>query len=649
MKVEIIKIAFLFILISAQLHGQQDSILLRLNTTLNPSEIKTLVSDVYKRCGDELECYQVYIQRASDIPITETKAVFLQFLAESFFVRLDQLQPAKTIALKSLKLMPGSADIVNKSWVYITLSRVYRELNLIDSAIIYADLSEKLLLNYPDDKELKAPYFEKYLSYLYLKNYEKADQYLIKAYNAVKNSKNRKDRGFLLYTIVLAKKNRGTPAEFTHWLDKYLQFKEEGSKKLSPHHSGIEVFFNDKLKGLEILTQKVKKLNQNNDTIYSRDRLYLFIADEYKEISQYRKAINHYLLVLNGSSSVMSKKHAHHGLSEVYKNMNMVDSAVFHLNREIALQESSYKALYNKTIVELEVKYATQEKEKNLAISNANLAEQKSKSRLYITILGSIILISLLGFYYFRKRNKLKNKIYEQEAEINERKISQLQKENKLLSLHSMIEGQEMERLRIAQDLHDGLGGLLTSVKAHFNSIQSEIDSVKDMKIYDRTNRLIDEACGAVRRISHDMVPHSINISGLKGAMEELQRSIKLQNVECELETFGDLERIVGQKASMIYRIIQELANNAIKHGKSSRIFLQFMIHENDLHILVEDNGKGFDINHVTFSNGMGLKSIDSRIKYLNGNLNIDSTIGKGTIVNIEVPLNEQEDKNSNS
>ena len=108
--------------------------------------------------------------------------------------------------------------------------------------------------------------------------------------------------------------------------------------------------------------------------------------------------------------------------------------------------------------------------------------------------------------------------------QIQRQKIAELEQKNKLLALNSMIEGQESERLRIAQDLHDGLGGLLTTVKAHFNAIEREIANIKNMNVYEKTNQLIDEACAEVRRIAHDMVPHSLKMNGLQGYYQTFSR-----------------------------------------------------------------------------------------------------------------------------
>ena len=164
---------------------------------------------------------------------------------------------------------------------------------------------------------------------------------------------------------------------------------------------------------------------------------------------------------------------------------------------------------------------------------------------------------------------------------------------------------------------------------------------MENLNIYNKTNKLIDEACIEVRRIAHDMVPYSIKISGLKGALEDLKESVIARGLPCELEIFnGDDLKLNEQHSNMLYRIIQEITTNAVKHANATKLFIQLMCHKEGLNILIEDNGKGFDINHLLKGGGMGLKSIDSRVSYLSGKINYDSSPGHGTTINIEIPLN---------
>ena len=182
-----------------------------------------------------------------------------------------------------------------------------------------------------------------------------------------------------------------------------------------------------------------------------------------------------------------------------------------------------------------------------------------------------------------------------------------------------MIEGQESERLRIAQDLHDSLGGLLSTVKSHFSIIQKEIQELEALHITSKTNDLIDEACTEVRRISHNMLPHSLTISGLQGVLEDIKEQLEIEGYKVtfemdELQKSQDTTRDV-----MIYRLLQEIISNMRKHAQATTLFLQILKTDESLNILFEDNGKGFNYEQAITKGGLGLRSINSRIAYLDG------------------------------
>ena len=201
-----------------------------------------------------------------------------------------------------------------------------------------------------------------------------------------------------------------------------------------------------------------------------------------------------------------------------------------------------------------------------------------------------------------------------------------------------MIEGQEAERLRIAKDLHDSLGGLLATVKAHFTTIQKEIEQLEKLNITEKTNNLIDEACIEVRRISHNMMPHALSISGLRGAVEDMAESLRAEGYEVQLEIGKLPDAMEPTKEVMIYRLLQEIISNIRKHAKASKLLIQLLRHQNELHILVEDNGKGFDYDAATEKGGLGLKSINSRVQFLDGTIQWDSQLEQGTSITINLP-----------
>ena len=244
----------------------------------------------------------------------------------------------------------------------------------------------------------------------------------------------------------------------------------------------------------------------------------------------------------------------------------------------------------------------------------------------------------MLSILFFRKRLKDQKTIAQQQESIRNQEIIELQQKNKLLALNSMIEGQEAERLRIAQDLHDSLGGLLSTVKAHFTTIQNEIKQLEQLNIAGTTNQLIDEACLEVRRISHNMMPHALSISGLEGTLGDMSENLKKQGYNVSLE-MTQVPKLETTKEVMVYRLVQELIANINKHANAKSILIQLLGLKNELTLIVEDDGQGFNYQEAIERGGLGLKSIESRVEFLDGTIDWDSVKNEGTTITINIPL----------
>lgn len=209
----------------------------------------------------------------------------------------------------------------------------------------------------------------------------------------------------------------------------------------------------------------------------------------------------------------------------------------------------------------------------------------------------------------------------------------------KLENLKAMVMGEEQERKRVAKDLHDGIGVLLTSVKLRLSAFE---DSVEDKKAYKESLSQIDNACTEVRRISHNMVPASLTKLGLAEATMDLLDNVKA-STQLRIEEIIDVEEgILNEKREvLVYRIIQELINNSIKYAQASTLHLTMKMDDSHLSILYKDDGKGFERNEV--NEGLGLKSIASRIDILKGKLLIQSSSGKGSQFTINIPVHGED------
>ncbi len=205
-----------------------------------------------------------------------------------------------------------------------------------------------------------------------------------------------------------------------------------------------------------------------------------------------------------------------------------------------------------------------------------------------------------------------------------------------------MIKGQEKERQIISEELHDDLGSNFATLKLHIENLlhNKKLEEKGKKEILEKSCALLDDAYQKVRDISHVKSMGMVAQKGLVLALEKLGEQISSKgNVEVHVDVFG-FEKITGNPLKiLLYNTIQELLTNAIKHAKASQINIQITQHENELNVLVEDNGRGFAYSGKTLENGMGLYNIKNKIEHLKGTFIVDSILGHGTTININIPI----------
>jgi len=277
---------------------------------------------------------------------------------------------------------------------------------------------------------------------------------------------------------------------------------------------------------------------------------------------------------------------------------------------------------------ELSKKYQTEKKEAQIKLQQSQIKQKTTLN--YFLIAGALALLTILLLSY---------KNYNHRKKLQLQRIAELETEKQLLATQSLLQGQEEERSRLAKDLHDGLGGLLSGVKLQLGAMKGNVILTEETgRIFDRALLKLDESIGEMRRVAHNMMPESLMKSGLKRAILDYCDSIShSQNfsIRCELHNIDT--RMNSTIETILYRIIQELVNNAVKHSDASQILVQVFRHNNhNITITVEDNGKGFDTEKIDIKQSAGLENIRSRVNYLKGTIDIKSEIDKGTSIFIE-------------
>jgi len=372
-----------------------------------------------------------------------------------------------------------------------------------------------------------------------------------------------------------------------------------------------------------------------------------YIGDLYSEARDFRAAEKHLQRSLEYENNLPyneGKLSTYGLLYNAYDKMGDYKKAYLFARRYEALKDSIKD--HDRVIEEsnLVIQYRTEAIEKeNQSVKKVNQAitERTQAQKRTVTLLTlGLGLLSLAIYYiisFYTQRINASKIINLQKNQISEQKIRELEDNLKISSMQSMIEGQELERERIAKDLHDSLGGLLSTIKLQFDNVQSKVKTIGRVKEYKTANKLIDTAVEEVRTISRNLQPGAMKDLGLIASLKDLFNRVDGRNYpEVTFQYFDFPDKIDNIKALSIYRIIQELLNNAIKHSKAKEILVQLSKQEEELVILFEDDGVGFDPENLT-RKGMGLENIQSRVNYLKGTLHIDSQIGKGTTFLIHI------------
>lgn len=263
-----------------------------------------------------------------------------------------------------------------------------------------------------------------------------------------------------------------------------------------------------------------------------------------------------------------------------------------------------------------------QQRAAQLKTSQKELAYKSKINSVYFFLILTFIIAAMLIYYAYRQHLKT------------------LKQKESLQVLVSMLEGQETERSRIARDLHDGLGGILSGTKITLSGLTLLNENDSSRNTLNKSLDQLDVAVVELRRIAHNLMPELLDKYGLEEALKEYAE--RMSNDELEISSqFVKLEADLSKdKQIVVYRIIQELVNNAVKHAQASQIIVQLSQHNDHILITVEDNGKGFDPHLADGKKSAGIHNVQSRLEFLSGKMHIYSRTGKGTSIEIEFPIN---------
>lgn len=471
-----------------------------------------------------------------------------------------------------------------------------------------------------------------------LKNKEKAEEYVEKAIAISKKYKNESGADAYAYYMTLKADISSDEDGLRILLDVLPQLEKGGLDRgvvRNTYHNISTGYFNlgrmDSAavfarKSMELAAQLTMRTHVSgshwllariaaHEKRYAEAERHIEAAGAFFEHTEDPEELRNYYSLLRTLRYAQGRYREAYDYGEAYHNIN--DS----LTRSEVVRES----------FEREARYQTEKKEAQIQLQQAQLNQKNALNYMLIGSAAVLLVISLLGYRNYRHRQRL------QQA-----KIDELETDKKLAATEAILKGEEQERTRLAKDLHDGLGGMLSGIKFSFQNMKENlILTPENAQAFGRSIDMLDSSINEMRRVAHNMMPEMLVNYGLDVALREFCSEIDRSGVvHMTYQSIGMDNAVMEQTAALtVYRVAQELVNNAIKHAGAQHVLVQ--VHaseaENLLSVTVEDDGKGFNADLLRTGEGMGWSNIRNRVDFLKGKIDVHSAPGKGTSVLMEI------------
>lgn len=366
---------------------------------------------------------------------------------------------------------------------------------------------------------------------------------------------------------------------------------------------------------------------------YYRLPVRIALGRVYLQLKEYESAEDHLLkaLVIAETAKINDGlAEGHYYLAETYNAKGEMQKAYDHLLKSYYIEDMLRNANRTKDSRLLEVKYRTALKDKELAERKLAVAEKdrllKAKNS---WIMGTSLLLLFLAILLL---TGYKN--YRHRQGLQQQKMLAIEQDRHIGLLKATADGEERERSRIASNLHDGIGSLISAAKMNFSTLHT-LDSEK--AVFDKSMKLLNDAAFELRTTAHNLMPQMLLQEGLVVATRDFcERVSNSQSLFIEYQAYGKFASLEKNRELFVYRTIQELVSNIIKHSGAQQALVQLSMAEDLLTVTVEDNGKGYRIDASDNTKGSGLKNLEEKVRMHNGRLTMESAPGKGTQVYME-------------
>ena len=529
-----------------------------------------------------------------------------------------------------------------KAQVYGQMASVYKQLNDYQKSIEYYLLCNSIYEKLNKPSSMLIELVNTSVLYKEMLDYKKQEAYARKALAIARTTQAGPDlfRGYTYVGYALSEEGRNQEAKL--YLDSAIRFykMEETGEVETPiafHMISGEVYF--QLNQPDSSYQEFKKayeLGVQNMHVYSQYQSLLQMGNVRRKQKRFNEAEKDLLQAYDGikkTGELAQYNVALEYLSNLYEDWGDTGKALTYYKEFKTTSDSVVSEKNKELATSLEKKYESEKKEATIKLQQSKLANRKRLNYILGGTAVALIIISLLSY-----------RTYYQKQKLQQQRISELETEKKLSATEAVLRGEEQERARLAKDLHDGLSGMLSGVKYSLQDMKVKgnlIMTEENQQAFERSIDMLDSSINEMRRVAHNMMPEVLVRYGLDAALKDYTAEINKSGIiKVVYQSMGIEQKEIDRSSAIaVYRIIQELLNNVIKHAQATEVLVQLFGENGKLVMNVEDNGKGFDVKLSQEKGGMGWKNIRSRVELLKGSVDIQSSPGSGTSVNLEFNL----------
>ena len=568
---------------------------------------------------------------------------------------------ALLFSANSQKMLSRKEEALQSAAKAIVLSReigdqdlLYRATHMKGTIFGLYDDQDSTLIYYQKAIDLYQPGFDQYLlsssymgigqTYQAMNNPVKAEEYILKGYELA--SSDEYSKLFALASIIgfYADNNSPKYLPFVDTLANTDFYKNASRESLMAHFISFLLLDEATDEEKEIKLREVYEFGKANSSLVNQVNYGMTLYDQLQKMKKYEegfhllKEIQRISIEANNQFKLADITYA---LYENSKVRNDLKSALEYLEQHTDIYDQLLSEQNRDKIAELNIRFEAAQKDHEIEQQKAKIAQQHRDRNFFILMAVMLAALVIFVFLFFRNRAISMQRLAESEKVIHQQETAQLQKEKELAELTATLESQERERNRIARDLHDGLGSMMSGISSQIEYLKSQQDFEKSghpqlVQLRD----LVNEATSELRRTSYELMPAKLLRLGLEPAIRDLCLNLLIKNgIQPSLEINADLTALNPEQQLTLYRIIQELFNNIVKHSGAKDVLIQFNQFDDEISLVVEDDGKGFDVANQKLNGGLGLGSLSNRVNLLKGFLDIGSTPGEGTTVTVNFPI----------